>query len=272
MYTARALVLGAVLLGGLSGGSLSDGSLGSGALSHGALGTAPSGDDPLASALELAFVRYDAEQSPGTDDTQATSWENIGSAGSAWDADSAISGGLTWQQGGDCTWGTKPCYTSDATGADQLQMSAAQSETWTAAQYHCVVVHLPGTGIVRVVDASQAGNPSRNMWGTNGEEIQYIANASAAQAVADRDAQLLAMCLDMSTPSAAKHALNGGSISTSDISGTLYRDIEQIALGGRFDGSLACANCEIHTFVAWNVDPGHDVQEMSQLLYDYWNN
>lgn len=235
-------------------------------------GTVLPSKTPLEAALELAFLRYDAEESPGTDDTQSTEWVNIGSAGSSWDAGTAVSGGLTWQQAGDCTWGSKPCFVTDALGANALKMATAQSEAWTSAQYHCFVGHTPGTGIVRVVDVCQTGNASRNMWGSNGaSDFFYIADSTATSALADRDAQLIAMCVDMTDPTAATHAVNGGSISTSNISGALFKDIEQISLGSRFDGALPCANCEIHTYVAWNVDPGHDVQALSQFLYDYWS-
>ena len=228
--------------------------------------------DAYAAAVSIAFLNYSAEDVSGTDGVQETSWANTGTGGATWDLDSAYSGGLTYQQAGDCSYSDKPCLVSDATGADRLAMSTNSVRAWTT-QYHCLVGYMPGSSIARMAHLNFA-LASRNMWGSNGTSgVLYVAHGTAATtAPSPRATSLFASCIDMTDNTAATIATNGTESAVVDISGSLYRDTDRIMLGGRLDGSLPCVNCEVHQFILWDTAPGYTPLEMSQILYDHWAN
>lgn len=262
-----------IVLLGLGSGALFGGSLGNGALNGGAVGPAgitTAEADPCNEAL--AVINYDARQVTGTDNVQETTWTNVGTAGSAWDLDTATSGGLTYQQAGDCSDSPFPCLVTDGTGADKLSMSADASPavTWTH-ELFCVVVYYPTGGAVRRWGQMSGDVSSRNVVGTNGATGALYIGGGAGLTPAHDEGTLLSLCVDITNPATASATANGGTPATGDESGVSFRDIERIALGGRLDTGLPCANCEIHQFIAWNSDPGMTDAEMSTCLLNQWN-
>ena len=219
-----------------------------------------------------AFLNYDAQLVSGTDGVAETTWANSGTGGSSWDLNSAVGGGLVYEQAGDCTQSGGACLKNTG-GTRRLRMSASVTKSWTH-QLQCVVAYMPGTGIVRSAQVS-IDVLSRNMFGSNGiTDMRYVSQSDGIVTLgSNRDTLLVASCIDMTTSTSADFAVNGtltdlGVDLTSGGSG--YRDIEQIILGARNDGALACTDCEIHQYIAWDSDPGMTAAEMSSCLFSKW--
>lgn len=234
------------------------------------------GANAPASALDpcneaLAAVNYSAKLVAGTDNVQEISWANAGTAGAPWDLDTATSGGLTYQQAGDCSDSPYPCLVTDGTGQDKLSMSADASPavTW-AHQLMCLLVYYPTGGGVRRFAQVSGDTASRNVMGSNGPTSALYIGGGSGLAPAHTEGTLLSLCVDVTNPATASATANGGTPATGDESGATFSDIKRIALGGRLDTGLPCANCEVHQFIAWDTDPGLSDQEMSACLLSQW--
>lgn len=222
-----------------------------------------------------AFLNYDARLVAGTDNVQETSWANAGSGGSSWDATDAVSGGLTYQQAGDCLNSPEPCLVVDVTGADMLQMPADVAHTWTAS-FFCMVASFPNTtsAFQRTFQVS-ADVAARNTGGSNGTYDQTYTSGNVATIntfPTPREDFLSVQCVDTTNSSSMNFAVAGFGTQTGIYNGySSYRDIERVSLGGRFDAQFPCKDCEIHQFVAWDEDPGLSVLDMANCLSDEWS-
>lgn len=237
----------------------------------GNIGGPPPSGDPCNTGD--AFLNYDARLVSGTDNVQETSWANAGSGGSAWDATTAVSGGLTYQQAGDCSQSPYPCLVSDATGADRIEMPADVSHVWN---YHliCAVYTTPNsTSIQRSVQIS-GDVPSRNVFGSNGlYELIYVSGAQPSISIfpTSKTSILTIQCVDTTNPLALEYAIPGTEVTGVYNAYSSVRNSERISLGGRIDGNQPCLDCEIHQFIAWDEDPGLSALEMANCLSDEWS-
>lgn len=216
-------------------------------------------------------LNYNAKLVAGVDNVQEITWENAGLEGAKYDLDTATSGGLTYQQAGDCSDSPYPCLVVDATGQDRLSMSAdaTPATTWTH-QLMCLVVYYPAVGGVRRFAQVSGDTASRNVMGSNGPTSALYVGGGGGLAPAHTEGTLLSLCVDITNPASASATANGGTPATGDESGVAFSDIKRIALGGRLDTSLPCADCEVHQFIAWDSDPGLSDQEMSACLLARW--
>lgn len=239
----------------------------------GGIGGPPPSGDPCNTGD--AFLNYDARLVAGTDNVQETSWANAGTGGSAWDATTAVSGGLTYQQAGDCLNSPEPCLVVDATGSDKLQMPSDVAHVWTA-RFICMVASFPNTStsVQRIFQVS-ADSATRNTAGVNGIYDQTFASGNLfnINTFPDRREDFLSVqCLDATNLISSDFALAGFGTQTGIFNNFgSYRDPERISLGGRFDGGSPCLDCEIHQFIAWDEDPGLGLLDMANCLSDEWS-
>jgi hypothetical protein len=239
----------------------------------GSIGGSPPSGDPCGEGD--AFLNYDARLVAGTDGVQETSWANAGTGGSAWDATTAVSGGLTYQQAGDCLNSPEPCLVVDSTGADMLRMPADVAHVW-GYHFFCTVASFPNTttSIQRSFQIS-ADVASRNTGGTNGRYDSTYASGAFGQyntgLANPRESFLNVQCVDTTDPLGMEWGLAGFVERTGLFNNySSVRDIERMSLGGRFDGGSACLDCEIHQFIAWDSDPGLNTLEMANCLAGEW--
>jgi hypothetical protein len=258
---ALALLLGAP---GISSGD------GSGMRSSTGGGTS-AGSDLLAAALATSVFNYSSETLSQADGSGVTFVDNGGSYGATWDLDTVTASGgtITYEQAGDCVASSKPCIvSSDA----MIQMGSGDASKTPTVDIQCLVFSTPSTYPgARDVFGWGVITGSHNQVAVSSANVDVFYDLGTQSQVTQTNGTLHAVCWDGTDPAALTVSLNGSTPAAStDSSGPGARDPEQIFFGGSSSGVDGKGD---HLFqaVGWAEDPGLSIQELSQLLYDYWS-
>lgn len=234
-------------------------------------GGTPSGVDKLAIALSTSVFNYTVESLSQADNSSVTLVSNDGSYGSSWDADTVVSSGgtITYQQASDCTSSWSGCIlASDA----MIRMGTVDTSKTPTVDIQCFVGAGPDpdTGLRDVYAWSNtAGSHNQLQILGSSPGISYDTNFSyGASSIVGT---VWSLCWDGTTQSAVTISQSGAAaIGPTNMSGIASRQPQQIHLGGSFSGVDGKSD-EIYQAVGWDEDPGLTIQELSQLLLDYWS-